>query len=63
MRSPCWRCVCLEPHQLLDALTNLYEIWYICIVTPEPISTAYFMNTCHQSVYDDDYYYLFIYFN
>jgi hypothetical protein len=51
MRSPCCLCACdSHPYQLLNASTNLYEIWYVYIMAPEPISTACFINPSHQPV-------------
>jgi hypothetical protein len=39
------------PHgQLLNCWTNLYKTWYVYHGI-EPISTAYFINPLHQSVY------------
>jgi hypothetical protein len=29
MRAPCSLCVCLSPYKLLNAWTNMYEIWYV----------------------------------
>jgi hypothetical protein len=38
------------PYWLLNAWTNLHETWYY-IMASEPISTAYFINLSHQSVW------------
>jgi hypothetical protein len=58
MRSPCCLCVfwmCISPYQLLNPWTSLYETC-MYIMAPEPMSTAYFINPFHQSVY------LYVYF-
>jgi hypothetical protein len=38
------------PHKYLNAWTNIYETYYVYIMAPEPILTAYFNNHFHQSV-------------
>jgi hypothetical protein len=44
-------CLSVYPScQILKAWTNFCETWYVYIMAPEPISTACFINTCHQSV-------------
>jgi hypothetical protein len=50
MGSSCCMGIYVSPaNQPLNDWTDLYETWYI--MTPEPISTAYFINPSHQSVY------------
>jgi hypothetical protein len=50
MRSPCCLvCLCIPP-STLEYITIVYETYYIYIMAPDQISTAYFMNPSHQSV-------------
>jgi hypothetical protein len=53
MKSPCCLCVYMSvyhPYQLLNASTNLMKLGTY-ITALEPVSTAYFINPSHQSVY------------
>jgi hypothetical protein len=56
MRSPCCLCMCIPSwtfeylNQSLWNLVYIYIYIYIYIITPEPISTANFINPSHQSV-------------
>jgi hypothetical protein len=52
MRCPCSLYVCTTPpFQLLNAWTNLYMKLGMHVMAPESISTAYFLNPSHESVY------------
>jgi hypothetical protein len=42
-------CLCISRKQLLNAWSNVYKTG-MPIMAPEPISTAYFINPCHQCV-------------
>jgi hypothetical protein len=50
MRSPCCLCVCIPPINFKMPEPIFMKLG-MCIMAPEPISTAYFINPSQQSVY------------
>jgi hypothetical protein len=50
MRSPCCLCVCVSSLQTFSMPQTILMKFGTCIIAPEPISTAYFINPSHQSV-------------
>jgi hypothetical protein len=50
MWYPCCPCVCVSPPPLTFECLNQSMKLGVCIMAPEPISVAYFLNPSHQSV-------------